>query len=119
MLIVKNEKQYHNRSMSYYYHQMENCKPAVEMVTALGVQNSLVSPVFVVVVEIVKNEKEHYCDVVPLCLFDQLLRITNCTCNKNSNITITNHVVSAAVTVELDSVTSKVNFHHKIFIKLN
>ena len=101
--------------MSYYYHQMENYRLAVEMVTASGVHYLMMSSVFVVVVDIVEDEKEHYCDVVPLCLFDQLLRIIKCTCNKYSNITITNHVVvSAAVTVELDAVTSKVNFHHKV-----
>ena len=111
MNIVKNEMQYHKSSMSYYYHQMENYKLAVEMVTASVVQNLMMSSVFVVVVDTVEDEKEHYCDVVPLCLFDQLLRIINCTCNKYSNITITNHVVvSAAVTVELDAVTSTVNF---------
>ena len=65
-----------------YYHQMENYKPAVEMVTACAVHNLMVSSVLVVVVEIVKDEKEHYFDVVPLCLFDQSLRIRNCTCNK-------------------------------------
>ena len=107
MNIVKNEMQ-HRRSMSYYYHQMENYKLAVEMVTASVAQDLTMSSVFVVVVDIVEDEKEHYCDVVPLCLFDQLLRIINCTCNKYSNITITNHVVVSA------AVTSKVNFHHKI-----
>ena len=82
------------------------------MITAFGVQNLLVPSVFVLVVDIVEDEKEHYCDVAPLCLFDQLLilRIINCTRNKYSNTTITNHVVaSAAVTVELDAATSKVN----------
>ena len=113
MNIVKNEMQYHKSSMSYYYHQMDNYKIAVEMVTASGVHYLMMSSVFVVVVDIVEDEKEHYCDVVPLCLFDQLLRIINCTCNKYSNITITNHVVvSAAVTVELDVVTSKVNLYN-------
>ena len=101
--------------MSYYYHQMENYRLAVEMVTASGVHYLMMLSVFVVVVDIVEDEKEHYYDVVPLCLFDQLLRIIKCTCNKYSNITITNHVVvsaavSAAVTAELDAVTSKVNF---------
>ena len=90
---------------------MENYKLAVEMVTASGVQHLMMSSVFVAIVDIVEDEKEHYCDVVPLCLFDQLLGITNCIYNKYSNITITNHVVvSAAVTVELNAVTSKVNF---------
>ena len=89
---------------------MENYKLAVEMVTTSGVHYLMMSSVFVVVVDVVEDEKEHYCDVVPLCLFDQLLRIIKCTCNKYSNITITNHVVSAAVIVELDAVTSKVNF---------
>ena len=83
---------------------MENYKLAVEMVTASEVQHLMMSSVFVVVVDIVEDEKEHYCDVVLLCLFDQLLIIINCTCNKYSNITITNHVVvSAAVTVDLTS----------------
>ena len=68
--------------MSYYYHQMENCKPAVEMVTACKVHYLMVASVIVVAVEIVKDKKEHYCDVVPLCLFDQSLRIRNCTYDK-------------------------------------
>ena len=58
--------------MSYYYHQMENCKHVVEMV---------VSSVLVVVVDILKDEEEHYCDV-PLCLFDQLLTMRNSISNK-------------------------------------
>ena len=102
---------------SHIYHRVVSAdyKLAVEMVTASGVHYLMMSSVFVVVVDIVEDEKEHYCDVVPLCLFDQLLRIIKCTCNKYSNITITNHVVvSAAVTVELDGMTSKVNFYHKI-----
>ena len=100
--------------MSYCYNQMENYKLAVEMATASGVHYLMMSSVFVVVVD-VEDEKEHYCDVVPLCLLDQLLRIIKCTCNKYSNITITNHVVvSAVVTVELYAVTSKVNFHQQL-----
>ena len=115
MNIVKNEMQYHKSSMSYCYHQIENYKFAVEMVTVSGVHYLMMPSVFVVVVDIVEDEKEHYCDVVPLCLFDQLLRIIKCTCNKYSNITITNYVaVSAAVTVELDAVTPKVNFHQQL-----
>ena len=98
---------------SHTYHRVVSAdyKLAVEMVTASGVHYLMMSSVFVVVVDIVEDEKEHYCDVVPLCLFDQLLRIIKCKCNKYSNITITNHVVSGAVTVELDAVTSKVNFY--------
>ena len=90
---------------------MENYKLAVEMVTASGVHYLMMPSVFVVVVDIVEDEKEHYCGVVQPCLFDQLLRIINCTCNKYSNITITNHVlVSAVVIVELDGITSKFKY---------
>ena len=59
--------------MSYYYHQMENYKPAVDMET---VCKGMVSSVLVVIV--VEDKREHYCDVVPLCLFDQSLKIRNC-----------------------------------------
>ena len=78
--------------MLHYYHQMENYKPAVDMVTAC---KGMVSSVLVVVVEIVEDKGEHYCDVVLLRLFDQSLKIRNCTCNKHSDITTTNRVVSA------------------------
>ena len=89
--------------MSYYYHQTENCTPAVEMATACEVHYLMVSSVLAVVVEIVKDKMEHYCDDVPLCLFETV-HVT-----KHSNITITYHVVvSAAATVELDSVTTKI-----------